>query len=88
MSSNANQKTDRADRHIDPDRLARRLDAIDQWVAHINSTPAPEWGAELNSLINSQVSGAEALSEARGEDFPQFDHFDPDAIRAAGQSTD
>ncbi len=38
MSSNAKQKTDRSNRHIDPDRLARRLDAIDQWVAHINST--------------------------------------------------
>ncbi|MWV40989.1 hypothetical protein [Natrialba sp. INN-245] len=88
MSSNAKRKTGRFDRHIDPDRLAKRLDAIDQWVAHINSTPAPEWGAELNNLINSQVSGAEALSENRGEDFPQFDQFDPDAIREAGQATD
>lgn len=88
MSSNAKQRTGRFDRHIDPDRLAQRLDAIDQWVAHIHSTPAPEWGAELNDLINSQVSGAEALSEARGEESPHFDRFDPDAIRAAGRATD
>ncbi len=45
-------------------------------------------GCRTEQFNNSQVSGAEALSEARGEDFPQFDHFDPDAIRAAGQSTD
>lgn len=86
MSSNAKQENDPVDRHIDPDRLARRLNAIDQWVAHIRSTPAPEWGAELNELINSQVSSAEAISEARGSDTPQFDGFDPEAIRAAGEA--
>jgi len=88
VSSNAKQRTDRFDIHIDPDRLAERLDAIDRWVAHIHSTPAPEWGAELNDLVNSQVSGAEALSETRGNEYPQFDGFDPDAIRTAGRTTD
>jgi hypothetical protein len=88
MSSNAKRRTDRIEVHIDPDRLAERLDAIDQWVAHIQSNPTPEWGAELNDLINSQVNSAEALSEERGEESPQFDQFDPDAIRAAGRTTD
>lgn len=88
MSSDAKQRTGKSDIHIDPDRLAQRLDAIDRWVEYVRSTPAPEWGAELNELIDSQVSSAEALSESREKGSPQFDQFDPDAIRAAGRTTD
>lgn len=87
MSSDAKQRTGRSDIHIDPDRLVQRLNAIDRWVEYVRSTPAPQWGAELNELIDSQVSSAEALSEAREEGSSQFDQFDPDAIRTAGQTT-
>lgn len=87
MGPNAEQRAGKSEIHIDPDRLAQRLNAIDQWIEHVRSTPAPQWGAELNELINLQISSAEALSGTREEGSPQFDQFDPDAIRAAGRTT-
>ena len=88
MSSNAKRGLTSLSGNIDPERQARRLKAIDQWVEHVRSTPAPEWGAELNELINAQVESAEALSEAHDEDAPDLDGFDPEAIREAGMAAD
>lgn len=37
---------------------ARRLEAIDRWVRHIEETPPEQWGTEQNALVNAQVEAA------------------------------